>query len=50
MDTRMDTGMVTVLVTRMDTVSIRRIHTLPAFSSVISKPYNFAPHEFRLRL
>jgi hypothetical protein len=50
MDTGMDTDMVTVLVTRMDTVSIRRIHTLTDFSPVISKPYNFALHEFRLRL
>jgi hypothetical protein len=36
MDTGMDTDMVTVLVTRMDTVSMRRIHPLSAFSDAIS--------------
>jgi len=50
MPTGMDTVLVTGMDTVMDTVSIRRIHTSPAFPSVISKPYNFAMPGFRLRL
>ena len=50
MPTRMVTVLVTRMVTGMDTVTIPRIHTLPAFSHGISNGWISCTREFRARL